>query len=155
MNAFDLVRKLTRLKSLIRINNIENIKTLDDPYHMFQRAFYIGDGLDSFNSWMRLMSGIILGLAIVWFAFSHIEAYMIEMAGRIGLKFQSAGLSLLGVLRSANATGIRFFSLSQFNRIKEVFFGTIWNANHTRWLIGGGEGPCRGGSQSPGIWHPH
>jgi len=35
-------------------------------------AFYAGDALGSFNSWMRLLSGLLAGLGITWFAFPYI-----------------------------------------------------------------------------------
>ena len=34
-------------------------------------SFYAGDALGSFNSWMRLASGVLAGLAIVWLAFPY------------------------------------------------------------------------------------
>lgn len=37
-------------------------------------SFYVGDGLGSFNSWMRLITGTLAGWAIVWFAFPHLQA---------------------------------------------------------------------------------
>lgn len=63
-------------------------------HHSLPGAFYGGDALGSFNSWMRLTTGVVLGLAIVWFAFPQVEAYMKGMACRIDIKFQKAGLSL-------------------------------------------------------------
>ncbi|HID54450.1 MAG TPA: DUF2085 domain-containing protein [Anaerolineae bacterium] len=39
----------------------------------FPATFYAGDALGSFNSWMRLITGILFGLAIVWFLFPHIR----------------------------------------------------------------------------------
>ena len=36
-------------------------------------TFYAGDALGSFNSLMRLLSGPLAGLAIVWFAFPYLE----------------------------------------------------------------------------------
>ncbi|SRR6266508_2774342 len=36
-------------------------------------SFYIGDALGSFNSFIRLISGLFAGLGIVWFAFPHVE----------------------------------------------------------------------------------
>jgi uncharacterized membrane protein len=36
-------------------------------------SFYAGDALGSFNSWMRLGSGILAGLGLVWFAFPNME----------------------------------------------------------------------------------
>jgi len=36
-------------------------------------AFYAGDALGSFNSLMRLLSGVIFGLGVVWFAFPYLD----------------------------------------------------------------------------------
>ncbi len=38
----------------------------------FPAAFYAGDALGSFNSFMRLISGLLAGLGIVWLAFPYI-----------------------------------------------------------------------------------
>jgi uncharacterized membrane protein len=35
--------------------------------------FYAGDALGSFNSWMRLVTGVLAGAGIVWFAFPAVE----------------------------------------------------------------------------------
>jgi uncharacterized membrane protein len=37
-------------------------------------SFYAGDALGSFNSWMRLLSGVLLGLAVVGLAYPEVEA---------------------------------------------------------------------------------
>ncbi len=37
-------------------------------------SFYAGDALGSFNSWMRLVTGILAGLGIAWFIFPWLEA---------------------------------------------------------------------------------
>lgn len=34
---------------------------------------YAGDGLGSFNSWARLVSGVLAGIGVTWFAFPHLE----------------------------------------------------------------------------------
>lgn len=39
----------------------------------FPATFYVGDALGSFNSWMRLISGILFGLGVVWFFFPHVQ----------------------------------------------------------------------------------
>jgi uncharacterized membrane protein len=39
----------------------------------FSTAFYQGDALGSFNSWMRLITGILFGLALVGFAYPYIN----------------------------------------------------------------------------------
>lgn len=41
--------------------------------HAFAAAFYAGDAWGSFNSIMRLLTGIAFGLGIVWFAFPYID----------------------------------------------------------------------------------
>lgn len=39
----------------------------------FPATFYAGDALGSFNSWMRLISGILFALGIVWFLFPYLQ----------------------------------------------------------------------------------
>ena len=42
-------------------------------------AFYTGDALGSFNSWMRIITGLLAGLGLVWFVFPFIHrAYSTE-----------------------------------------------------------------------------
>ena len=42
----------------------------------FPALFYAGDALGSFNSWMRIITGLFAGLGLVWFAFPYIaEAF--------------------------------------------------------------------------------
>jgi uncharacterized membrane protein len=40
---------------------------------LLPRSFYAGDALGSFNSWMRLLTGTLFGLGVVWTAFPHLE----------------------------------------------------------------------------------
>lgn len=39
----------------------------------FSPAFYAGDALGSFNSWLRLATGLLFGLGVVWFSFPYLE----------------------------------------------------------------------------------
>lgn len=39
----------------------------------FPKSFYAGDALGSFNSWMRLLTGILFGLGVVWFGFPYLD----------------------------------------------------------------------------------
>ncbi len=39
--------------------------------NVFPASFYAGDALGSFNSWARLLSGIIAGLGIAWLVFPY------------------------------------------------------------------------------------
>jgi len=41
--------------------------------------FYAGDALGSFNSWMRLLTGVLFGIGSVWLAFPYAEAIFVEM----------------------------------------------------------------------------
>ena len=41
--------------------------------HLLPGWFYQGDAIGSFNSWMRLISGIGFGFACVWFAFPYLD----------------------------------------------------------------------------------
>ena len=40
--------------------------------HVLPMTFYAGDALGSFNSFMRFITGILAGLAIVWLAFPYV-----------------------------------------------------------------------------------
>ena len=46
--------------------------------HAFPASFYAGAALGSFNSWMRIITGLLAGLGIVWFAFPHLEQSFAE-----------------------------------------------------------------------------
>lgn len=41
--------------------------------YALQPSFYAGDALGSFNSWMRLLTGILFGIGIVWFTFPYVD----------------------------------------------------------------------------------
>jgi uncharacterized membrane protein len=42
--------------------------------HAFAPLFYAGDAWGSFNSLMRLLTGVLFGLGIVWFGFPYLNA---------------------------------------------------------------------------------
>lgn len=48
----------------------------------FSTAFYQGDALGSFNSWMRLITGILFGFALVGFAFPYINDAFADIVRR-------------------------------------------------------------------------
>lgn len=60
----------------------------------FPVSFYAGDALGSFNSWMRLITGVLFGLGTVWFAFPYIEETARDVRREIETKFRRAGLPL-------------------------------------------------------------
>jgi uncharacterized membrane protein len=56
------------------------LATLTD--HVFPALFYAGDAIGSFNSWARLVTGLLTGFAIVWLVFPYIfqsQAYNQEL----------------------------------------------------------------------------
>ncbi len=56
--------------------------------------FYAGDAIGSFNSWMRLITGILFGIGSVWFAFPYLYEGFAESADAIEAKFERAGVEL-------------------------------------------------------------
>ena len=44
----------------------------------FAPNFYSGDALGSFNSWMRLFTGLLAGIGLVWFAFPYLDTVLSE-----------------------------------------------------------------------------
>ena len=40
--------------------------------------FYVGNALGSFNSWMRLITGLLAGLGLVWFVFPYMQESFTE-----------------------------------------------------------------------------
>ena len=51
--------------------------------HAFSPAFYQGDALGSFNSWMRLITGVLFGIALVGFAYPYINVAFTDIVRRI------------------------------------------------------------------------
>ncbi len=43
--------------------------------NVFPQSFYVGTELGSFNSWARLFTGLLFGLAIVWVVYPVLETY--------------------------------------------------------------------------------
>ncbi|MBI3176873.1 MAG: DUF2085 domain-containing protein, partial [Chloroflexi bacterium] len=59
---------------------------------IFPEAFYAGDALGSFNSWMRLITGLLFGLAIVWLTYPPLEEMLADTAREIEAKLRRARL---------------------------------------------------------------
>lgn len=51
-----------------------NIWLVNLTGNTFPASFYAGDGLGSFNSWMRWITGLLSGLGIIWFTFPAIDS---------------------------------------------------------------------------------
>ena len=56
----------------------------------FSSRFYAGDALGSCNSWMRLLTGVLFGLGIVWFSFPYLNKYFSDLADFLQAKLQPA-----------------------------------------------------------------
>ncbi len=52
----------------------------------FQDNFYIGTTLGTFNSYMRLITGVLFGIGMVWFAFPLLEKSFQEISDSIKYK---------------------------------------------------------------------
>ncbi|HSF83403.1 MAG TPA: DUF2085 domain-containing protein [Anaerolineales bacterium] len=52
----------------------------------FPENFYQGDGSGSFNSWMRLLTGVLFGAGVVWFSFPYLQIYFSEQTRMIERK---------------------------------------------------------------------
>lgn len=57
-------------------------------------TFYAGDALGSFNSWMRLLTGVLFGIGLVWLVYPYCEAWLTDVARHIEAKFERAELRL-------------------------------------------------------------
>lgn len=56
-------------------------------------AFYAGDALGSFNSWMRLVTGIPFAIGCVWLTYPQLEREFAGATSQIREKFQNARLT--------------------------------------------------------------
>jgi uncharacterized membrane protein len=56
--------------------------------HSFSTDFYVGDALGSFNSWMRLITGTLFGLGVVWFGFPHVDEVFVDFAIQIEERYE-------------------------------------------------------------------
>ena len=54
--------------------------------HALPASFCAGDALGSFNSWMRLLTGILFGMGVVWFGFPYLDDFFSEQAGLVESK---------------------------------------------------------------------
>jgi uncharacterized membrane protein len=58
--------------------------------NVFSSGFYVGNALGSFNSWMRLITGVLFGAGFVWFSFPYFESFFSAQANLIRLKADHA-----------------------------------------------------------------
>jgi hypothetical protein len=60
--------------------------------NVFPHWFYATDLLGSFNWWMRLLTGSLFSVGLIWLAFPQVEAFFAETVDRIETKFRIAGI---------------------------------------------------------------
>ncbi len=54
--------------------------------YRFSAGFYTGDALGSFNSWMRLLSGLFFGFGVVLYGFPYLNEIFEDNIARIRAK---------------------------------------------------------------------
>lgn len=62
--------------------------------NLLDPGFYAGDSLGSFNSWMRLVTGLLSSLGAVWFALPILDDAFAGTRQALEAKFSRAGRSL-------------------------------------------------------------
>lgn len=56
----------------------------------FPATFYVGDTFGSFNSWMRILSGLFFGIGLVWFIYPYLNDGFNDTARQIETKFSQS-----------------------------------------------------------------
>ena len=59
--------------------------------HALPATFYAGDALGSFNSTMRILSGVLFGLGTVWFLLPYLAVGFDDLRRDLELKLSRAG----------------------------------------------------------------
>jgi hypothetical protein len=54
----------------------------------FAPTFYAGNAVGSFNWWMRLITGLLAGLASVWLVYPHVADAFAEMRASLEIKLR-------------------------------------------------------------------
>jgi uncharacterized membrane protein len=60
--------------------------------HTLPATFYAGDALGSFNSYMRILSGVLFGLGTVWFIFPYLAVGFSDLRRDLEIKLSRAGV---------------------------------------------------------------
>jgi uncharacterized membrane protein len=77
--ATHMVSDLAGIGQGFRDTNLWLQNITNNAYSM---AFYQGDALGSFNSWMRLITGILFGIALVGFVYPYINDMFADIVSR-------------------------------------------------------------------------
>lgn len=60
--------------------------------NVFPATFYAGDAVGSFNSWMRLISGLLFGIGLVWLTYPYLQEWFTDVANEIEGKLRRASM---------------------------------------------------------------
>lgn len=61
--------------------------------HAFPESFYRGDALGTFNSWLRLFTGLLLAVGAVWLAFPYMDRHAQSTVIDIDAKIERVSIS--------------------------------------------------------------
>ena len=56
--------------------------------NLFPSSFYVGNELGSFNSWVRLITGLFFGLAVVWMLYPAAETFFLDIRQTLAPRLQ-------------------------------------------------------------------
>ena len=59
--------------------------------NLMPSSFYVGDSFGTFNSWVRLFTGLCFGIGVAWFMFPRIDEAMRDVATELREKLVAAG----------------------------------------------------------------
>jgi uncharacterized membrane protein len=87
-------------------------------------SFYSGDAWGSFNAWMRLITGILFGVGIVWTAYPVIDKAFEDSSNALRLRIErnallNRGRLYLAGLKSAKAKGLSSEPSLEQNNLKD------------------------------------
>jgi uncharacterized membrane protein len=63
-------------------------------HNLLAPSFYAGNALGSFNSWMRLITGVLFGTGLAWLAFPQMAGTFVRQSEQFESKFKRAGMKL-------------------------------------------------------------
>ena len=79
-----------------------NLWLADLTNYQFSAGFYAGDALGSFNSWMRLLSGLFFGIGVVLFGFPYLNEIYEDNFARIRAEQENLARSRSEALNKIN-----------------------------------------------------
>jgi hypothetical protein len=75
---------------------VQNLWLVSLTQQMFSPAFYAGEAWGSFNSLMRLLSGILFGIGIVWYTYPYLDKAFAPQDSPMAARLMSEQKNQLG-----------------------------------------------------------